>query len=573
MATPSCRSPSPARTCISSTPPPASAPPRNECHERAGRGRGPADRGAPAAALPVRPRARARPGAAVAGGALPRGGRRLPARARDPVRVQRRHDRQPDTALGRLVDVPVRDRRSRLRHRAAQQLPVHRDLAGVRCRALDRAGLRADPRLPWQVVLPLSRAPAVDDAGSTVGGHLAVDARLDLQPVQLAARQTARAVSRRARRLARRRAPGDKFGDRAADLAHPAAGHRHRHGRPELDTAGHQGRHRGRRRPVLAPHVPDRPATARAGHSVRGAVRPGRDRAALRPPLGGGVMAAVIERRVSGRVGLWVLIVLFGLFCAFPFLFATITMFKQNTDVYTRPNGNQLIFTKAPTLSNLTLLFHHTQYGTFVVNNVVIGVCVVAITLALSLPAAYSLARAAGWWAEKVGIGVFVVYLVPPTLLFLPLSQLVTRFGLQDSIWSLVVVYPSFTVPLSTWLLMGFFKSIPREIEEQAQVDGYSRLGAVVRAVLPLALPGIFTVVVFTFTLTMQDFIYALSFVSSSSNMTVSVGVPTNLIRGDVFYWQALMASAIVVAVPVALLYNLFLDKFIQGFTMGAVKG
>jgi multiple sugar transport system permease protein len=284
-------------------------------------------------------------------------------------------------------------------------------------------------------------------------------------------------------------------------------------------------------------------------------------------------MAAVIERRVSGRVGLWVLIVLFGLFCAFPFLFATITMFKQNTDVYTRPNGNQLIFTKAPTLSNLTLLFHHTQYGTFIVNNVVIGVCVVAITLALSVPAAYSLARAAGWWAEKVGIGVFVVYLVPPTLLFLPLSQLVTRFGLQDSIWSLVVVYPSFTVPLSTWLLMGFFKSIPREIEEQAQVDGYSRLGAVVRAVLPLALPGIFTVVVFTFTLTMQDFIYALSFVSSSSNMTVSVGVPTNLIRGDVFYWQALMASAIVVAVPVALLYNLFLDKFIQGFTMGAVKG
>jgi multiple sugar transport system permease protein len=282
---------------------------------------------------------------------------------------------------------------------------------------------------------------------------------------------------------------------------------------------------------------------------------------------------STVARRIGGRVNLWVLIVLFALFCAFPFLFAAITMFKQNTDVYTRPNGNQLIFTKAPTWSNLSLLFHHTPYVRFIVNNVVIGACVVIITLALSVPAAYALARVTGRWGEKVGIGIFVVYLVPPTLLFLPLSQLVTIFGLQDSIWSLVVVYPSFTIPLSTWLLMGFFKSIPRDIEEQAQVDGYSRLGAVRRAVLPLALPGIFTVVVFTFTLTMQDFIYALSFVSSSSHMTVSIGVPTNLIRGDVFYWQALMASAIVVAIPVALLYNLFLDKFIQGFTMGAVKG
>jgi multiple sugar transport system permease protein len=172
-----------------------------------------------------------------------------------------------------------------------------------------------------------------------------------------------------------------------------------------------------------------------------------------------------------------------------------------------------------------------------------------------------------------VGIAIFLTYLVPPTLLFLPLSRLITVIGLQDSIWSLVVVYPGFTIPLSIWLLMGFLKSIPRDIEEQAQVDGYSRLGAVVRTVFPLALPGIFTVVVFTFTLTMQDFIYALAFVSSSSSMTVSVGVPTVLIRGDVFYWQSLMASAIIVAIPVALLYNIFLGRFIRGFTLGAVKG
>jgi multiple sugar transport system permease protein len=263
---------------------------------------------------------------------------------------------------------------------------------------------------------------------------------------------------------------------------------------------------------------------------------------------------------------------LFAVFAGFPFLWAAITMFRQDSDLYNTSHG-PFTFTRPLTLGKITNLFTTTPYLTFIINNVVIGVATVAITLALSLPAAYALARIGGRWGERTGIGIFVTYLVPPTLLFLPLSRLITTIGLQDSIWSLVAVYPGFTIPLSVWLLMGFFKSIPRDIEEQAQVDGYSRIGSVVRTVLPLALPGIFTVVVFTFTLTMQDFIYALAFVSSSSQMTVSVGVPTVLIRGDVFYWQGLMASAIIVAVPVALLYNLFLNRFIQGFTMGAVKG
>lgn len=162
---------------------------------------------------------------------------------------------------------------------------------------------------------------------------------------------------------------------------------------------------------------------------------------------------------------------------------------------------------------------------------------------------------------------------MPPTLLFIPLSRVVASMRLQDSIWSLVLVYPTFTIPLSTWLLSGFFKSIPRDIEEQAQVDGYSRMQAVTRTVLPLIVPGILTVVVFAFTLSMHEFIYALAFVASSDHMTISVGVPTNLVRGDVFFWQSLMASAVIVAVPVALAYNFFLDRFVQGFTMGAVKG
>lgn len=283
-------------------------------------------------------------------------------------------------------------------------------------------------------------------------------------------------------------------------------------------------------------------------------------------------MAAAATRTARGRIAVYLLALAFALFCGFPFLWAAFTMFRQDSDLYVTTH-NPFVYAKPPTLGNITSLLDGTPYLRFILNNVEIGLATVVITLALSLPAAYALARLAGRWGERMGIGIFVTYLVPPTLLFLPLSRLITTIGLQDSIWSLVVVYPGFTIPLSTWLLMGFLRSIPRDIEEQAQVDGYSRLGAVVRTVLPLALPGILTVVVFTFTLTMQDFIYALAFVSSSSSMTVSVGVPTVLIRGDVFYWQSLMASAIFVAIPVALLYNFFLGRFIRGFTMGAVKG
>lgn len=277
-------------------------------------------------------------------------------------------------------------------------------------------------------------------------------------------------------------------------------------------------------------------------------------------------------RRAGGRTSLYLIMALLALFCAFPFIWAGITMFKGDQDLY-NTSHNPFLFNKPATTKHITSLFTQTQYGKFIENSVEIGLIVVAITLVLGVPASYSLARLAGRWGERAAIGIFVVYLVPSTLLFLPLSRVVSTLGLQDSDWSLVVIYPTLTIPLSVWLLTGFFRSIPRDIEEQAQIDGYSRIGAVVRSVLPLALPGLITVIVFSFTLTMQDFIYALAFVSSSSKMTISVGVPTNLIKGDIFYWQSLMAATIIVAVPVALVYNRFLDRFIEGFTMGAVKG
>jgi multiple sugar transport system permease protein len=265
------------------------------------------------------------------------------------------------------------------------------------------------------------------------------------------------------------------------------------------------------------------------------------------------------RRHVLARVGLYVAAILAAFVCAAPFLWSLVTAFKQNRDLY---NPDHLLY-----------LFRETAFLTFVWNTLWVGLLVVAITLVLGLPAAYSLARLDRPWSGPMAIAIFFVYLVPPSLLFLSLSRLVVAAGLQDSTWSLVLVYPTITIPVSVWLLIGFLKAIPKDIEEQAMVDGYSRLAAFVRAVLPLAFPGIVAVVVFAFTLTASEFIYALAFVSPTTEKVVSTGVPTELIRGDVFFWQSLQAAAIAVAVPIAFVFNLFLDRFITGFTMGAVKG
>jgi len=272
------------------------------------------------------------------------------------------------------------------------------------------------------------------------------------------------------------------------------------------------------------------------------------------------------------RASVYVVVAFFCLFSAFPFLIMLINTFKDDKDLY-RPQNNPFIYNFPPTLDHLKFLFDSTNFMTFVKNSFVVGVAVVIITLIISVPAAYSLARLTGRWGEQAGIGIFLVYLIPPTLLFLPLFRVVVFLGLNDSLWSLIVVYPTISVPFSTWLLMGFFKSIPRDLEEAALVDGYSRLGAFFRVIIPLSVSGVIAIVVFTFTLTLHEFIYALTFISSSANKTISVGIPIELVRGDVFFWQSLLAAAVIIALPVGFIYNLFLDRLVAGFTMGAVKG
>jgi multiple sugar transport system permease protein len=278
------------------------------------------------------------------------------------------------------------------------------------------------------------------------------------------------------------------------------------------------------------------------------------------------------RRHVLGRVGVYLAAILAALLCATPFLWSVITMFKQNRDLYNADN-NPFIFNDPPTLEHVRYLLDTTPFLTFVKNTLWVGVVVVAITLVLALPAAYSLARLSRRWSTPMAIAIFLVYLVPPSLLFLSLSRVIVELGLQDRTWALVVVYPTITIPVSVWLLMGFLKGIPTDIEEQAMVDGYSRVGAFLRTVMPLAVPGIIAVVVFTFTLTASEFIYALAFIAPSSQKLVSTGVPTELVRGDVFFWQSLQAATVIVAAPIAFVFTLFLDRFVAGFTMGAVKG
>jgi multiple sugar transport system permease protein len=277
-------------------------------------------------------------------------------------------------------------------------------------------------------------------------------------------------------------------------------------------------------------------------------------------------------KRVVGRVVLYFAATFFAMFAALPFAWMVLTMFKADSDLYL-PNNNPFVYNDPPTLANLDLLWNNTSYRTFILNTLVVAAFVVIITVVIVVPAAYSLTRLSGRWGGSLGIMIFLVYLVPPTLLFIPLTGVVANLGLQNSRWSMVLVYPTFTIPFCTWLLMGFFRSVPWDIEEQAMIDGYTRIQAILRTVIPVSLPGILTVVIFSFTLTLHEFVYALAFVQTSSQKTVSVGVFTELIRGDVYFWQSLMGAAALVAFPVALIYNYFLDRFIAGFTLGAVKG
>jgi len=276
-------------------------------------------------------------------------------------------------------------------------------------------------------------------------------------------------------------------------------------------------------------------------------------------------------RRIASKAAHTAVLIFFVTFLAFPFYWMVITAFKTNQDLYDTQN-NPYLFNSPPTLRHLSVLFEDTQYLQWLLNTGFVGVVVVIITLLLAVPAGYALARMTGAWAQTLGVAIFLTYLVPPTILFIPFSRIIATLGLQDSVWSLILVYPSFTVPFCTWLLMGFFKAIPRDLEDAAMIDGLSRFGAFIKVVMPISVAGMLTAVIFAFTLVTQEFVYGVTFITASSSYTVSVGVPTFLVRGDVYFWGSMMAACLIASVPIAIIYNFFVTRFVAGFTMGAIK-
>jgi multiple sugar transport system permease protein len=277
-------------------------------------------------------------------------------------------------------------------------------------------------------------------------------------------------------------------------------------------------------------------------------------------------MTARTRRRLRRNLLIYLALAPFVVIAVFPVYWMAITAFKEEADLY-RMDIVPFWFHMAPTLKHFYILFQHSYFSVWFLNTMLLSICLVTITLVTAVPAGYALSRLRLPGAGNLGISMFMTYLVPPIIIFLPLARIVGALGLFDSWWALVVVYPTFTIPFCTWILTGFFKTLPREIEEAAWVDGCGLIGGVLRVVLPLTRPGIVITAIFAFTLAMQESLYAVVYVAPRDQTTVTVGVATALIRGDVYYWGSLMAAGLIVGLPVAVLYSAFLDHFIRGLT------
>jgi multiple sugar transport system permease protein len=280
---------------------------------------------------------------------------------------------------------------------------------------------------------------------------------------------------------------------------------------------------------------------------------------------------AVKRRPLRTKILLHLGLLPFLIFALFPFYHMALTSLKTDGELYDR-QAVPLLIRKGPTLEHYQKLIWETGFLTWTKNSLLVTFFATTGSVVIGTVAAYALARLKFFGVGPFGTGIFVTYLVPTSLLFLPLAQVVHWLGLADSKWALVVTYPTFLVPFCTWLLMGYFRTVPKEVEECAMVDGATRVQALLRIVLPIAIPGLVCAVLFAFTLSWNEFIYALTFTSSSEEITASVGVTSELIRGDIYFWGGLMAGAVLGSVPIVLLYVFFLDYYVSGLTAGAVK-
>ncbi len=275
--------------------------------------------------------------------------------------------------------------------------------------------------------------------------------------------------------------------------------------------------------------------------------------------------------RMERALFVWAPLTFFIVFLVGPFYWMLITALKPDSELY--DTSKSPLYVAIPTLDHFRYLFEKTDFVVWVGNTMMVATLSTAIALVMGVPAGYALARLRFRGSEFVGTAIFVTYLVPATLLFIPMIEVMATIGMHDNIWALVIVYPTFLVPFVTWLMSGYFRTIPAELEECSRIDGLTRLGAMIRIALPLARPGILSAGIFSFTLSWNEFIYALTLVTASSERTIPVGVLVQLTRADVYFWGPLMAGALLGSVPVALVYSFFVDQYASGLTAGGVKG
>ncbi|MGO8919633.1 MAG: carbohydrate ABC transporter permease [Stellaceae bacterium] len=254
----------------------------------------------------------------------------------------------------------------------------------------------------------------------------------------------------------------------------------------------------------------------------------------------------------------------------FPFYWMATTTFKPDAELYDYEKYNPFWVTH-PTLEHIEKLLFETSYPAWMLNTVIISVSSTILSLFCSVCAAYAIERLRYRGSQYVGLAIFLAYLVPPSILFIPLATMVFQLGMFDSDWALILTYPTFLIPFCTWLLMGYFRTIPYELEECALIDGATRLQILLKITLPLAVPGLISAGIFAFTLSWNEFIYALTFISSSENKTIPVGAITELVEGDVYHWGSLMAAALLGSLPVVILYSFFVEHYVSSLT-GAVK-
>ena len=288
--------------------------------------------------------------------------------------------------------------------------------------------------------------------------------------------------------------------------------------------------------------------------------------------VGSGIRASLTRNRRWALIASYAALIVFVIFFLFPPYYMLITSLKTNKEI-AELSTNPWIIEKGVTFQHYFSLLMDTGFPIYFRNTVIVTICVVAITMVVSILAAYALSRLKFWGAGVLATGVFLTYLVPDSLLFIPLFEIVGALGLLDSYWVLVLVYPTLTVPFCTWIMIGYFSSIPKELDEAALIDGANHMQMLMKVFVPVALPGIIAAMIFAFTVSWASFLYPLAFLYTEDQMVLTVGTVTTLIKGDVFHWGGLMAGALLAAAPPVIIYAFLMDYYIAGLTSGATKG